>query len=82
VAVKRVSHKPISLTSESLELMRAVEQAACAVGAATTLDDVDTAYSVLNTARDRMARRLERLEKEAACAPAFRATPVVQVKFL
>lgn len=83
VAVNRkVSHKPISLTQESHELLKGLEQSACAVGSAKALDDINTAMSVLNTARDRMARRLEQLEKQAACAPSFRAQPVVQVKYL
>ncbi len=78
----RGSLKPIDLTQESHELLKAVEESACAVGAATTLDDIETAMSVLNTARDRMARRLAALESEAMGSSIMHDLKFVKVKYL
>ncbi len=81
MAVKKDAHHPIKLTSESFELMRAVADCACAVGAATNVEDIGLSLSVLNTARDRLARRLAMLEAEAK-VKVWEGNPMVQVKFL
>lgn len=56
------SFQTIRLTSKSDEAIRAVEDAATQLGAAANSADAATAHSVLNTARERLARRVADLE--------------------
>lgn len=50
--------RTIHLTSAAHEAMKALEESAFACGAASTQRDLDVAYSVLNVARERLAKRL------------------------
>ena len=59
------SFRQIRLTRESDELIKALEEAAMRIGEASsapTQPGVGEAYSILNTARERLARRLADLE--------------------